>query len=66
MNELLAQAIEKDNEVSSTSLLKDLTVFDESRFGTSLTGLKDFANKVGLKLDQILDSAIAYYNEVTD
>ena len=66
INNLLAQAMEKDNESRSVALLKDLTFFDETHFGTSLTGLKDFASKVGLKLDEVLAKAVVSANQDLD
>ena len=61
-NDLIAQAIEKQNETVSKDMIKDLTFIDENTFKTDLNGLKELANKFNIPLDTLL----MYYNATLD
>jgi hypothetical protein len=65
-NDLMVQAITKDNELNSTDLLKDLEFFREDGFKTSLSGLKELANKLNVDINELLDTAVIYANAALD
>ena len=64
MNDLLVQAIEKDNARFSESVLENLNFISGDIFTTDLAGLKELANTYNLDIAHILENEV--YDPVND
>ena len=66
INELYAQALEKEQEQTSSSLLQDFTFTSTDTFMASTSALKDLANAYDIELNQLIQQAGLEFDKVNE